>query len=243
MDKDKLNTLSSRLLHALDLSGLKQNDLAKTCGTSRAAVSKWFSGQTETLRGDNLVNVARALGVAPEWLSSGKGEMRAGNSPDYDLSDKEFLDIVDRKMRNVSPEARKKLAKALGIYVKADEEDRRTLRTEYLEPLFSDVQKKLELEQAFSTFACTTFTFCAACAFMIAGFLCAKFRAGDISDVIFLLIIGTGTVITKATTIFVMALSILGGIGFVYYFVVAVIGYILVDWGWKATWAGCLRFW
>lgn len=55
--------------------GLQQNDLAKACGIKESSVSGWFgkgSRPTRMLSGDNLVHVAKRLGVTPEWIITGK---------------------------------------------------------------------------------------------------------------------------------------------------------------------------
>ncbi|CAK0768915.1 HTH-type transcriptional regulator, cell division transcriptional repressor [Gammaproteobacteria bacterium] len=48
--------------------GLSQTALAKKIGIKGAAVSLWETGGTKTLKGDNLLKVAKALEVSPEWL-------------------------------------------------------------------------------------------------------------------------------------------------------------------------------
>ena len=72
-------TFTERLNVALkQADGVSQADLARHCGVSTASVSNWFTGITKSLRGDNLLQVANALGVSPAWLASGQGDMRTG---------------------------------------------------------------------------------------------------------------------------------------------------------------------
>ena len=52
--------------------GLTQPALAKLVGVTKAAVSQWENGDT-ALSGSNLMKLAKALAVEPEWLESGKG--------------------------------------------------------------------------------------------------------------------------------------------------------------------------
>ena len=52
-------------------------DLARACGVKPASVSEWINGPTQTLRGPNAINAARRLRVNTEWLSTGRGRMRA----------------------------------------------------------------------------------------------------------------------------------------------------------------------
>lgn len=50
---------------------LTQDALAKRIGLTKATISQWESGNT-TPNGKNLINLAEALNVSPEWLLSGK---------------------------------------------------------------------------------------------------------------------------------------------------------------------------
>ena len=43
--------------------------LAREANVSRAAVSKWLSGETKEIRGDTLNRAAKALKCSPEWLA------------------------------------------------------------------------------------------------------------------------------------------------------------------------------
>lgn len=71
------STLSSRLKVALDASGLKKIDLSRRCGVSSGAVTMWFDGSTNELKGENLIKAATALGVSPGWLSGQESDMHA----------------------------------------------------------------------------------------------------------------------------------------------------------------------
>lgn len=63
-----------RLNDRLAETGMKQADLVRAAKVSRAAVSGWVSGNTKSIQAVYLFPVARALGVNPEWLATGKGE-------------------------------------------------------------------------------------------------------------------------------------------------------------------------
>ncbi|WMV70892.1 helix-turn-helix domain-containing protein [Xenorhabdus griffiniae] len=63
--------------------GFSQGALAKAVGMAQSSVWKLTSGTaTRTTR---LVDIARVLGVRPEWLSDGKGPMKAeeSNEPEH----------------------------------------------------------------------------------------------------------------------------------------------------------------
>lgn len=69
----------TRRHHKVDVA-----DIARAAGVSKQAVYQWENGETKTLKGDNLLAVARALGVDATWLSTGKGPMTAEEpAPDY----------------------------------------------------------------------------------------------------------------------------------------------------------------
>lgn len=55
---------------------VRQNALAKAVGVKPPTVNDWLSGKSQTIRGQYLVRVAKELGVSPDWLATGRGEMR-----------------------------------------------------------------------------------------------------------------------------------------------------------------------
>jgi len=80
-------SLKDRVKSALDAAikaGRLRNqaELATRVGISRASVSAWLTGDTQTIEGPNLLKAADALGVDPQWLATGEGqrleEPRAG---------------------------------------------------------------------------------------------------------------------------------------------------------------------
>ena len=52
---------------------MTQQQLADAIFVSRPAVTQWETGETKTLEGENLLRVAKALEVSPEWLMYGTG--------------------------------------------------------------------------------------------------------------------------------------------------------------------------
>ena len=58
----------ARLAHKPKMT---QQQLADAVEVSRPAVTQWETGENKMLDGDNLVRVARALGVTTEWLLYG----------------------------------------------------------------------------------------------------------------------------------------------------------------------------
>lgn len=52
--------------------------LARKVNLSSTSISKWMSGSTQELKGENLLKAAAALECTPEWLNSGKPPKSTG---------------------------------------------------------------------------------------------------------------------------------------------------------------------
>lgn len=72
-----MKTFAERLAAAMTASGYSQERLAIAVGLSQPAIQKMVSGKT--LRSGKSVEMAQVLGVRPEWLVSGIGEMNSEN--------------------------------------------------------------------------------------------------------------------------------------------------------------------
>lgn len=68
-------TLSQRLEMAMTAGGFSQASLAEAAGVSQPTVWKIVSGRTQSSA--KIVDLAKALGVRPEWLAHGVGTMKA----------------------------------------------------------------------------------------------------------------------------------------------------------------------
>ncbi|HDX8781418.1 TPA: helix-turn-helix transcriptional regulator [Klebsiella michiganensis] len=94
-----MKTFAERLNAAMNATGVSQGQLAEMVGVSQPAIQKMTSGKTNGTR--KMVELANALGVRPEWLSSGQGAMREdGQQPQSQLtktgnSDVFRLDVLD----------------------------------------------------------------------------------------------------------------------------------------------------
>ena len=73
--------LSERIKLAMDEAGMSQVDLARACGVKPPSVHGWLSGKSKFLRGENLLQAARALNVNQDWLATGAGPMRGDIQP------------------------------------------------------------------------------------------------------------------------------------------------------------------
>ncbi|EGO4574216.1 helix-turn-helix transcriptional regulator [Escherichia coli] len=68
---------SERLAHAMSSAGYTQGRLAKAVGMAQSSVNKLLNGASSSRK---TVEIASVLGVRPEWLSTGEGEMYAGSA-------------------------------------------------------------------------------------------------------------------------------------------------------------------
>lgn len=72
-----MKTIGDRIKQARTANEkMTQAELAKLCGVSRSAVTQWESGQSKTLKPENLLCVADKTGFSIRWLITGKGEER-----------------------------------------------------------------------------------------------------------------------------------------------------------------------
>ena len=82
-----MDTLKARLDEAMKLRQITRPQLADACNISAAAVSKWFTGNTQDMKASHVFAVARLCGCDAEWLATGHGpapgqerRRRAGHS-------------------------------------------------------------------------------------------------------------------------------------------------------------------
>jgi SOS-response transcriptional repressor LexA len=65
-----------RIARAIQLSGKKKGEIATLCGVANSAVTQWISGESKSLRPENLYALAKATGFRAEWLAIGEGGER-----------------------------------------------------------------------------------------------------------------------------------------------------------------------
>lgn len=102
-----------RLRHARKTKGLTQVQLAKASGVKQATISEVETGESKSPVGTNLVRLALALQVSPEWLATGKGPMVSTDPP---LSQE--AQRVARDWLKLAPEVRKSVASMIREMVK-----------------------------------------------------------------------------------------------------------------------------
>ena len=75
-----MQTLAERIKIALKgPPKVTQKALADACGVQPPSVSEWLSGRTKNMEGANLLAAAKFLRINPDWLATGKGEMRSSD--------------------------------------------------------------------------------------------------------------------------------------------------------------------
>lgn len=83
-----MTTLADRVKERMQALSLNNARLAAACGVKPPTAFNWHSGRTKSIQGEPLLRAAKALGVTPEWLATGKGQkfiadpqpVRAGES-------------------------------------------------------------------------------------------------------------------------------------------------------------------
>ncbi|VTP13196.1 HTH-type transcriptional regulator PrtR [Phytobacter ursingii] len=78
-----MNTLADRLKLAMLNAGSTQSELALRVGVSQGAIQKLTSGKAQS--SGKIVDIAKALGVDPVWLSTGEGGMGPATTPEQRL--------------------------------------------------------------------------------------------------------------------------------------------------------------
>jgi phage repressor protein C with HTH and peptisase S24 domain len=69
-----------RIARAIAMSGKQKQQIAKECGVSGASVSQWISGDSKSMKPENLYRLAGATGFNPEWLAIGEGPEKLENA-------------------------------------------------------------------------------------------------------------------------------------------------------------------
>jgi len=65
-----------RIAMAIEASGKKKGEIAAECGVAPSSVTQWISGESKSLKPENLFALAKATGFNAMWLAIGQGEPR-----------------------------------------------------------------------------------------------------------------------------------------------------------------------
>ncbi|RAU43460.1 MULTISPECIES: LexA family transcriptional regulator [unclassified Pseudomonas] len=69
-----------RIARAIELSGKKKGEIAAACGVANSAVTQWITGESKSLKPENLYALAKATGFRAEWLAIGEGPEKEPDS-------------------------------------------------------------------------------------------------------------------------------------------------------------------
>lgn len=64
-----------RIAKAIKHSKKLKKEIARECGVTPSAVTQWITGDSKSMKPENLFALAQATGVSAEWLANGAGEM------------------------------------------------------------------------------------------------------------------------------------------------------------------------
>lgn len=64
-----------RIAAAIKHSKKLKKVIAKECGVTGSAVTQWVTGDSKSMKPENLFALAAATGVSAEWLANGTGQM------------------------------------------------------------------------------------------------------------------------------------------------------------------------
>ncbi|PNA93088.1 MULTISPECIES: LexA family transcriptional regulator [unclassified Pseudomonas] len=68
-----------RIAKAIAASGKRKSEIAAACGVSSSAVSQWVSGESKSMKPENIYALAKATGFHAKWLAIGEGPEQEGH--------------------------------------------------------------------------------------------------------------------------------------------------------------------
>lgn len=74
-----------RIAKAIKHSKKLKKEIARECGVTPSAVTQWITGDSKSMKPENLFALAQATGVSAEWLANGAGEM-IGETAGFDAN-------------------------------------------------------------------------------------------------------------------------------------------------------------
>ncbi|HDS0941462.1 TPA: helix-turn-helix domain-containing protein [Pseudomonas putida] len=68
-----------RIAKAIAASGKRKSEIAADCGVSASAVTQWVSGESKSMKPENIYALAKATGFHAKWLAIGEGPEQEGH--------------------------------------------------------------------------------------------------------------------------------------------------------------------
>lgn len=118
-------TIGEKIKHLRIKSGLTQDDIAKSTGTTKQAIYKYENGIVTNIPTDKIEKMAVLFGVTPSYLMGWDDEQKENPPlPDGLTEDERFWVEI---YRNVSPEIQDLLLKMVSSFDQQSEEARQML--------------------------------------------------------------------------------------------------------------------
>jgi len=83
-----------RIARAIKVSGLKKGDIAAACGVANSAVTQWISGESKSLKPENLFALAKVTGFNAQWLAIGEGQDRIDSNVEPGPETKGLIPLI-----------------------------------------------------------------------------------------------------------------------------------------------------
>lgn len=94
-----MSSLADRVTDRLKALGMTPAELARASKVKPPSVSAWMSGDTKTIKGENLLRAASALQCSPHWLASGRGaKTMDGTASAAHVAREESVDYITDKL-------------------------------------------------------------------------------------------------------------------------------------------------
>lgn len=93
-----MSSLADRVAERLKEVGITPADLARAVKVKPPSISGWLSGDTKTIKGENLLRAAQALKCSPNWLATGIGPKTSDEtgSQEYGVREETVSYITDK---------------------------------------------------------------------------------------------------------------------------------------------------
>ncbi|CAK0751420.1 hypothetical protein CCP3SC15_1780002 [Gammaproteobacteria bacterium] len=109
-----MRTLGERVVIARKAKGMTQGQVAMAAGMTQTMLSRIERGEAQSTK--DIVSLAGALGVRPEWLDREEGEMYAPMERSRGI--KEALDEVASAVARSDPLIRDDVYRFINLYIK-----------------------------------------------------------------------------------------------------------------------------
>lgn len=86
---------NQRITQARSKLGMTKTEFWRALKVSSATATNWENGKVESIKGPNLVNVCRVLGVSEEWLLFGKDDNLESNQR-LSSESKQVLEMMEK---------------------------------------------------------------------------------------------------------------------------------------------------